>query len=257
MSRSAMAPLSVRTHTAVPAAAFAALCLLFSLTDLDRELARAWAFDGELGIFPARNAWWSTELLHRGGKYAVWGIGAAALSGYLASYRLARWREWRRPALFAFVAMALATLAVAVLKTFTNVDCPWDLEGFGGSRPYVHLFADRPDDLPKAACFPGAHSSSGFALMAFYFVFRERWPRLARVALGAGIVVGAAFSFGQQARGAHFLSHDLTSAFLVWFVELGLYAGGFGGRLWGGGAAGTGPAATNASVSPRQLVVDG
>jgi membrane-associated PAP2 superfamily phosphatase len=31
------------------------------------------------------------------------------------------------------------------------------------------------------------------------------------------------FSLGQQARGAHFLSHDLASAALVWWVLLALY----------------------------------
>jgi membrane-associated PAP2 superfamily phosphatase len=43
------------------------------------------------------------------------------------------------------------------------------------------------------------------------------------VALAAGLAVGVLFAFGQEARGAHFLSHDLTSAILVWYVQLGLY----------------------------------
>ena len=59
----------------------------------------------------------------------------------------------------------------------------------------------------------------------FYFVFRDRSRRLARWMLAAAIAVGIAFSIGQEARGAHFLSHDLTSAAIVWFVQLGLYAG--------------------------------
>jgi membrane-associated PAP2 superfamily phosphatase len=42
--------------------------------------------------------------------------------------------------------------------------------------------------------------------------------------LAAAIAVGVAFSIGQEARGAHFLSHDLTSAAIAWFVGLGLYA---------------------------------
>ena len=49
--------------------------------------------------------------------------------------------------------------------------------------------------------------------------------------LAAAIAVGIAFSIGQEARGAHFLSHDLTSAAIVWFVQLGLYAGLFGARV--------------------------
>jgi membrane-associated PAP2 superfamily phosphatase len=35
---------------------------------------------------------------------------------------------------------------------------------------------------------------------------------------------GVLFSFAQEARGAHFLSHDLASAALVWAIQLGLYA---------------------------------
>jgi membrane-associated PAP2 superfamily phosphatase len=52
------------------------------------------------------------------------------------------------------------------------------------------------------------------------------------VALLSGLAVGAVFAFAQEARGAHFLSHDLWSGFIVWFVELGLYSVSFGGQLW-------------------------
>jgi membrane-associated PAP2 superfamily phosphatase len=133
-------------------------------------------------------------------------------------------REWRRASGFVLLSMLLATLLVGGLKAVTNVDCPWDLAGFGGQNPYFALFADRPDTLAHAQCFPGAHASSGFALMCFYFVFLERSRRVARWMLAAGIAVGIAFSIGQEARGAHFLSHDLTSAAIVWFVQLALYA---------------------------------
>ena len=68
--------------------------------------------------------------------------------------------------------------------------------------------------------------------MAFYFVLRERHRGRAWCALALAILVGALFSFGQEARGAHFLSHDLWSAFIVWFIELALYTGVFRARLW-------------------------
>jgi hypothetical protein len=32
------------------------------------------------------------------------------------------------------------------------------------------------------------------------------------------------FSIGQEARGAHFVSHDLTAAAIVWFTQLLLYS---------------------------------
>lgn len=166
------------------------------------------------------------------GKYGVWAVGLGSICVWLASFRSARWREHRCAALFVAAGIGAGTLCVAILKEVTNVDCPWDLLDFGGTRPYVHLFADRPDGLAHTACFPGAHSSSGFALMAFYFVLRERHRGRAWCALALAILVGALFSFGQEARGAHFLSHDLWSAFIVWFIELALYTGVFRARLW-------------------------
>ncbi len=220
------------SHAVLPGLAFVAIAALFAMTDLDRTLAHAWAFDATLGVFRARGAWWSTNLVHDGGRHLVWAIWLATIGTYVASFVIDDWRAYRRPALFTFVAIALATLAVNVLKALSNVDCPWDLIDFGGALPYVPFFADRPNALPSAACFPGSHSSSGFALVAFYFALQERWPRAARVALLSALAVGAVFAFAQEARGAHFLSHDLWSAFIVWFVELGLYSRSFGGQLW-------------------------
>jgi membrane-associated PAP2 superfamily phosphatase len=220
------------SHAVLPGIAFVAVAALFSLTDLDRTIEWAWAFDAARGIFPGRGAWWSTNFLHTGGEYFVFALAAAVAGAFAASFVVPSARPWRRPAVFALVAMVLATLLVSILKALTNVDCPSDLIGFGGTLPYVPLFADRPDDLPYAKCFPGSHASSGFALIAFYFVLRERWPRAANVALAGGLAVGAVFGFAQEARGAHFLSHDLSSAFIVWFVELAVYTAAFGSRLW-------------------------
>ena len=64
-----------------------------------------------------------------------------------------RLREWRRPAGFVSACDAARHRLVGGLKAVTNVDCPWDLAGFGGAQPYVALFADRPDALPRASVF--------------------------------------------------------------------------------------------------------
>jgi membrane-associated PAP2 superfamily phosphatase len=118
------------------------------------------------------------------------------------------------------------------LKTVTNVDCPWDLAPFGGQFPYVPLFADRPDELRHARCFPAAHASSGYALIALHFACKERRLAVARFGLGMGIAAGLAFGIAQQSRGAHFLSHDLWSAAIAWIVPLTLYMWVFRNRLW-------------------------
>jgi membrane-associated PAP2 superfamily phosphatase len=215
----------IRSHFWLPLLVFAAALAVLEIAGLDPAIARAWYFDdgATRWIGSGPGAWWARDLLHTGGRWLIRGIAAAALFAWALSFVSTRARPWRRRAGFIVLAIVVATALVGALKAVTNVDCPWDLAGFGGRNPYVPLFADRPDSLPHAACFPGAHASSGFALMCFYFVLRDPMPRLARVSLGIAIAIGLAFSIGQEARGAHFLSHDLASAALVWFIQLALY----------------------------------
>ncbi|MEO8063481.1 MAG: phosphatase PAP2 family protein [Pseudomonadota bacterium] len=195
------------------------------LGGFDRPIANGLFYSAEHGWLGAGSGdWWAHGLIHSAGRWVARAAGFAALAAWLLSFKVARLAPWRRETLYVFVAIVISTALVGTLKAVSNVDCPWDLAGFGGERPYVALFADRPDFLPRAKCFPGAHSSSGFALMSLYFALRGRRRRIARWALALGLGVGLAFSIGQEARGAHFLSHDLISAALVWWVLLALYA---------------------------------
>ena len=196
---------------------------LLEALDLDRAIAHA-LFYGSSWLGAGTNAWWATGLIHGGGRMLVRGAAAAALAWWMLSFRFPPLARWRREALFVFAGLVLVTATVGLLKVLTHVDCPWDLAGFGGNRPYLALFDVRPGYLPAARCFPGAHSSSGFALMGVWFALRDRQPRAARFALWAAVCVGALFSFGQQARGAHFLSHDLVSAALAWAILRALHA---------------------------------
>jgi len=227
--RRAHAPASAafwRRHAGWPLLAFVVAFGVLEIFSLDRVLAREWYFNVDTGqwLGAGSGEWWASGLLHTRGRWVIRGIAALALSIWALSFAFTPLREWRGSAGYVLLAMLIATLLVGGLKAVTNVDCPWDLEGFGGLNPYVALFADRPDDLRRAQCFPGAHASSGFALLCFYFVLRDRSRRMALWALAGALGVGIAFSIGQEARGAHFLSHDLASAAIVWFVQLGLYA---------------------------------
>jgi membrane-associated PAP2 superfamily phosphatase len=204
---------------------------LITATSLDTVLARALFFDGTRWV--GAQSWWTNELLHDGGRWVTRLVAVAALSLWGLSAFVKRYADLRRPASFVAIAIILSTGLVGLLKSQTNVDCPSDLAGFGGSRPYVGLLEDRPDDLPHAACFPAAHSSSGFALVAFYFLWRERNRRRARASLALGLVTGMVFGIAQQSRGAHFISHDVWSAFLVWTISLTVYVYGFRCRVWG------------------------
>jgi membrane-associated PAP2 superfamily phosphatase len=174
-------------------------------------------------------AWWAHSMLHTGGRTLVRLVAAAALLAWALSFWpnsawSPRLRATRRETGFVTLAMILSVSLVGLLQALTNVACPWDLVEFGDLRPYVELLALRPADLAPAQCFPGSHSASGVSLLAFYFVLLPHSRRAARIALIAALCIGAAFAFGQEARGAHFLSHDLTSALLVWLTLVGLHA---------------------------------
>lgn len=194
---------------------------------LDERLARFWFFDSAAShwLGSGDGEWWAHQVLHTGGRWVVRAVAASALLLWSMSFMFPRLRALRSSNGFIALAMISSVALVGTLKSVTNVDCPWDLAGFGGAHPAVAWFADRPDWLPRARCFPGAHSASGFALCCFYFLWRDSRPRWAHAALLVASLVGLAFALGQEARGAHFLSHDLAGAGLVWFTQLGIYAG--------------------------------
>jgi membrane-associated PAP2 superfamily phosphatase len=215
-----------------PLALFVLLAGIFAMTPLDVTIARAAFFDSAHAHWIGADSWIVNELLHTGGRWAIRGLVALALAFWVATFVERDWRALRRPTAFFIIATILSISVVGLLKTLTNVDCPWDLATFGGRFPFVELFADRPDALRLGRCFPAAHASSGYALLALYFTFRERHAGLAKIGLAVGLVSGLTFGLAQQARGAHFVSHDLWSAFLVWTVTLSLYAFAFRARLW-------------------------
>lgn len=111
---------------------------------------------------------------------------------------------WRRGAL----AMAAIALAVTLLKSFSPVSCPWDLVEYGGASPQA------------GRCLPAAHPLSGFALFGLYAALGRRPP--ARGVLWAGWIIGLAAGAVQVARGAHFASHVLWTAWVAWAVTLAL-----------------------------------
>jgi membrane-associated PAP2 superfamily phosphatase len=135
-----------------------------------------------------------------------------------------RWRAWRRPLACLALSVLLSTLLVAWIKSWSNVDCPWDLVRYGGQHAYVDLFAARLAQPSTGRCFPAGHASAGYAWMAAYFLLLAVRPAWRRYGLSAGIVLGLAFGFAQQLRGAHFLSHDLWSAALCWLVAVAVHA---------------------------------
>ncbi len=215
--------LAARRSDRFPLLVITALALagltLWDTTSLDIALARA--VGGREG-FPLRESWVLNQVLHDGARRLAW-----VLTTVLA---LAVW--WpvgplRRLDLPSRVQLALTPLLVSfcisALKWFSVTSCPWDLNLFGGWARYASHWSILADG-GGGHCFPAGHASAGFAFIGGYFVFRHVAPATARIWLQASLAAGFVLGIAQQARGAHFMSHTLWTAFLSWCLAFALDA---------------------------------
>ena len=207
---------------ALPLLAAGVLFAIVEYTGVDRAFSNLF-FDPATKKFPLRHDWFLEVIGHHWAKYVLVVISFASLAAVLLSYGIAALRPHRRPLLFLFLVMMIGPMAVGHLKDVTNKHCPYDLDVYGGYAPHKKLFEPADPGVERGRCWPGGHASGGFALVAFYFIWRRSRPRLARAGLGAGLAYGLALGLGRTVQGAHFLSHNLWSAIIVWLVAWLLY----------------------------------
>lgn len=105
---------------------------------------------------------------------------------------------------------------VSLLKHVLPMECPWDLQQFGGDLPFYGLLEPRPEGTPIHLCFPAGHASIGFAWLGLYYFFLDVKPQWASNALIGAAVTGLLLGAVQQSRGAHFFSHDIATAAICW-----------------------------------------
>ncbi len=183
---------------------------------------RIFALEGHQWLL--REAWMTSTLMHKGGKWLSVAATLTALMLCLYQSRRGKDRRLRWALLYLLLAIALGTGAVSLLKSLTHMDCPWDLVRYGGERPFVGLLQARPAVLPAAACFPAGQASAGYAWVSLYF-FALLWrPAWRWRGLAIGLLAGMALGLAQQLRGAHFMSHDVATLIVCWLLSLGLYA---------------------------------
>ncbi|MNR90724.1 hypothetical protein D3C72_217150 [compost metagenome] len=182
---------------------------------LDFRLAHVF-FDPVTHTFPLRVSdaldFWGHTVLK---LFTVWILVIAAVLLVISNW-VDTLKPWRR-ALFLFVVMAACSaFLVQTLKGASVHSCPWDIDTFGGSAAWFPLFSSNVVAVGPGLCWPGGHASGGFAIMAAYFALRDSKPLWARAMLWFSLGIGALMSVVQMARGAHFLSHNLWSLWLVW-----------------------------------------
>jgi membrane-associated PAP2 superfamily phosphatase len=189
---------------------------LWDASGLDLPAARL--FGSALG-FGLRDNWWTATLLHEGGRLAAWvTLAAVALSLWRLPTRDQPTRAQRG---WWIAVMLLCIVAVPAIKRFSPTSCPWDLAEFGGVASYVSHWRLGVADGGSGRCFPSGHAVAAFGFSGMYFMWRGHSVVRARAWLGAVVVTGLAFGLAQLARGAHYPSHTLWSAWACWAVCVG------------------------------------
>jgi membrane-associated PAP2 superfamily phosphatase len=200
----------------------AALCAVFGNGRVDIAVA-GWFFDDVRHVFPLTDQWLLKDVLHDAVRM-VGAVSALALLGLTVTSwitpRPQRLHEHRRTLLLVCGACYSGAAAVEILKHFSAHACPWDLALFGGTAAYQPLFGAPIAAQIVRGCSPAAHPLVGYAWLGVGFavlpVARSAAWRAWAGALALGTVCGAV----QILRGAHFLSHVLWCAWIVWGVNI-------------------------------------
>ena len=186
------------------------LLLAWDTSGLDLALIHA---VGTSSGFAWRDAWWTSRVLHDGGRLLGW-LTLAALVVNI-------WRPWwtgpsRRERVTWVLITLVCLLLVPAFKRISATSCPWDLQVFGGVAAYVSHWQFGVKDGGPGHCFPSGHAVAAFAFISGWFALRPHAPRAARWWLAGVLVLGVLFGWAQMVRGAHYISHTLWSAWICW-----------------------------------------
>lgn len=196
------------------------LLLMWDACGLDLSLAR-W-FGGPDG-FPLQYHPLLADWLHDHVRQAGWWL--------LAGLTVAVW--WpvgslkalqRRERAWMMAAVWLSLLLVVTLKGMSRTSCPWELAEFGGSVTYISHWDWWARDGGSGRCFPAGHASTAFAFLAVAVWLQAVSARTSRALWFTVVSVGLVLGWVQQARGAHYFSHTLWTAWLCWATAVTVYA---------------------------------
>ncbi len=214
-------------HALLTLLAVAGLIIVINqYTDIDLMLADLY-FDPNLNDFPWRKTWFAENLMHDIIKNIIIGFGlflaGVAILDLLKPINKITSLFRTQLRIVAFT-LTLAPLVTAILKHESNTLCPWSIDRYGGSQLLLRLLDRAPIDWIAGHCFPAGHVSVGAWLAALAVFWLPHKPLRACVVFLGGISVGLTLGWVQQMRGAHFLTHTLTSLWISCAVLLVLTA---------------------------------
>lgn len=210
------------THALLPILIFGIAFIGLESSGLDTWLS-AHFYDAGQHLWPYKDHWFIQKVLHKGGRLVFFGIIALILGFLGRSFLSSSLKNYRHSLAYLLLASISGPLIIMFLKNHTHIYCPWDLQFFGSTKPYIRWFDSVPNTAPIGHCFPAAHAGSGYTFISFYFFFLSMQPRLKWHGLAFGLKLGLLYGITQQMRGAHFLSHDVASLAICWFMALLLF----------------------------------
>lgn len=193
--------------------------VVFEVTRLDFYLSN-YFFDGDAWIIDA-NEPSLRFFFYNLPRWLLIAYAGSVCVLFLLSFVLKPFTRFQtRTQLFIILCAILVPLTVGIGKKITNVYCPYQLEEYGGTKPYVHPFQDSYSKN-SGKCFPAGHASAGFALLLFVPLVRTRKQKLLVLAgaMSAGWIMGGY----QMLNGRHFLSHTIVTMLLSWIIVCILY----------------------------------
>jgi len=193
----------------------------FEFTDVDLLVQQYF-------YLPAEKSWILKDptslyriIFYTGIKVPIYIIGVSALIASIYLWKKNIRNEYRKGLLIVTLTLIILPTSIATAgKNISNVQCPYDLDRYSGTIPYVKTFEPYPINpnspdgkWPRGKCWPAGHASGGFALFSLVCFFRKK-----RQKIGAFIFAmstGWIMAIYQMLRGAHFISHHLITMLLA------------------------------------------
>ncbi len=186
-------------------------------SEFDQRLA-TWLFQLQGGQWLLKEHWLTETLLHQAVRQLNQLVVLILLVYWLGHFIFGTRSKHQQALGLLLLSLACSYISIALLKKFIPMECPWDLQQFGGNQPFIGLFSTRPAALAPNQCFPAGHASIGYSWLASYYFLLLVRPSLAKAGLWCSIGLGLLLGFTQQLRGAHFISHDIATAAICWLI---------------------------------------
>jgi len=162
-----------------------------------------------------RDSFLLEKVLHKGGVILTIVLLVALVCRWAYLFKFHDDKKQRTYVGFVFLTSLFIIVTVFFLKRWSTLPCPWNSVAFGGTVNPPSLWKAFAFDLPREKCFPAGHSSGGLCFLSMYFGYTAIYGKRNFKTLIPGLLIGLIFGVTQQMRGAHYLSHDLTTIFIT------------------------------------------